>query len=47
MLALLERYSLQTKRNSNNHVKLRIREIVIIKDDKPGLFWRKGKINRF
>ena len=47
MLALLERYSLQTKRNSNNHIKLRIREIAIIKDDKPRLFWRKEKINRF
>ena len=47
MLALLERHSLQTKRNSNNQAKLRIGEIVIIKDDKPRLLWRKGKINRF
>ena len=47
MLALLERHSLQTKRNSNNQVKLRIKEIVIVKDDKPRLLWCKGKINRF
>ena len=48
MLALLERHALQTStRNSNNQVKLRIVEIVIIKDDKPRLLWRKGKINRF
>ena len=48
MLALLERHVLQTStRNSKNHVKLRIMEIVIIKDDKPRLLWRKGKINRF
>ena len=47
MLALLEGHSLQTKRNSNNQAKLRIREIVIVKDDKPGLLWCKGKINRF
>ena len=26
---------------------MRIGEIVIIKDDKPRLLWRKGKINRF
>ena len=38
MLALLERHALQTStRNSNNQVKLRIVEIVIIKDDKPRL----------
>ena len=30
MLPLLERYSLQTKRNSNNKAKMRIGEIVII-----------------
>ena len=48
MLALLERHALQTStRNSNNQVKLRIGEIVIIKDDKSRLLWRKGKINRF
>ena len=47
MLALLERHSLQTKKNSNNQAKLRIGEIVIIKGDKPRLLWRKGKINRF
>ena len=47
MSALLERHSLQTKRNSNNQAKLRIGEIDIIKDDKPRLLWRKGKINRF
>ena len=37
MLALLEQHSLQTKRNSNNQAKLRIGEIVIIKDDKSRL----------
>ena len=48
MLALLERHALQTStRNSNNQVKLRIGEIVTIKDDKSRLLWRKGKINRF
>ena len=48
MLALLERHALQTStRNSNNQVKLRIGEIVIIKDDKPRLLWCKGKKNRF
>ena len=48
MLALLERHALQTStRNSNNQVKLRIGEIVIIKDDKSKLLWHKGKINRF
>ena len=48
MLALLERHALQTStRNSNNQVKLRIGEIVIIKDDKSRLLWCKGKINRF
>ena len=26
---------------------MRIGEIVVIKDDKPRLLWRKGKINRF
>ena len=47
MLALLKRHSLQMKRNSKNQAKkLRIGEIVIIKDDKSEL-WRKGKINRF
>ena len=36
MLALLERHALQpSTRNSNNQVKVRIGEIVIIKDDKP------------
>ena len=42
-LALLERHSLQTKRNSNNQAKLQIEEIVIINDDKPAIifiiFW--------
>ena len=48
MLALLERHALQTStRNLNNQVKFRIGKIVIIKDDKPRLLWRKGKINRF
>ena len=37
MLALLERHSLQTKRNSNNQTKLRIGKIVIVADDKPRL----------
>ena len=38
MLALLERHASQTSiRNSNNQVKLRIVEIVIITDDKPRL----------
>ena len=37
MLALLERHSLQIKRNSNNQTKLRIGEIVIVTDDKPRL----------
>ena len=46
MLALLERHSLQTRKNSNNQAKLRIGEIVIIKNDTPRLLWRKGKINR-
>ena len=35
MSPLLEQYSFQTKRNSNNQAKMRIGEIVIIKDDKP------------
>ena len=35
MLALLERHLLKTKRNSNNKAKVRIGEIVIIKDHKP------------
>ena len=35
--ALLERHSLQAKRNSNNLAKLRIWEIVIIKDNKSRL----------
>ena len=47
MLAMLEQHSLQTKRNSNNQIKLRIGEVVIIKDDKPRLLRRKRKINRF
>ena len=48
MLALLERHVFQTStRNSNNQVKLQIVEIVIIKDDKHRLLWRKGEINRF
>ena len=34
MLALLE-HLLKTKRNSNNKAKVRIGEIVIIKDHKP------------
>ena len=38
MLALLKRHSLQMKRNSKNQAKkLRIGEIVIIKDDKSEL----------
>ena len=44
MLAMLEQHSLQTKRNSNNQIKLRIGEVVIIKDDKPRLLRRKRKI---
>ena len=47
MLAMLEQHSLQTKRNSNNQIKLRIGEVVIIKDDKPRLLRRKRKTNRF
>ena len=47
MLALLERYSLETKRNSDNQAKLQIGEIVVIKDDKPRLLWRKGEISNF
>ena len=42
MLAFLEQHSLQTKRNSNNEAKLQIREIVIIKDDKPRPLCHKG-----
>ena len=42
MLTLLERHSLQTKRNSNNLAKLRIGEIVIIKDDKSRLIFKSS-----
>ena len=38
-LALLERHSLQTKRNSNNQTKLQIQEVVIINDDKPAIIF--------
>ena len=42
MLTLLERHSLQTKRNSNNLAKLRIGEIAIIKDDKSTLIFKSS-----
>ena len=40
ILALLQGYSFQTKRNSKNQLKFRIKEIAIIKDDKSRILRR-------